>query len=68
MKQRKRYYATTTGHAAGIDIAIRSPDRRVIGTVIGLSVFDDGGGIEQAKADAGMIVAALNAYARQQRI
>jgi len=60
MKPHKRYYTTTHGHAAGIDIAIRTPDSRVICTVHGLSMFDDGSGIEQAKADAGMIVEALN--------
>jgi len=67
MKPRKRYYATTSGHAEGIDIAIRSPDRSVIANVLGLALFDDGSGIEKAKADARLIVDALNAYAKRRK-
>ncbi len=66
MKPRRRYYRTISGHAAGIDIEIRSPDRGVIATVFGLTLFDDGSGIEKAKADAELIVDALNAYAKRQ--
>jgi hypothetical protein len=64
MRLRKRYYSITTDHAAGVDISIRSPDGRVIGNVMGLALFDDGTGIERAKSDAELIVAALNAFAR----
>jgi hypothetical protein len=66
MRTRKRYYATTSGHAAGIDIAIRSPDRSLMANILGLALFDDGSGIEKAKADAKLIVDALNAYAKRQ--
>jgi hypothetical protein len=66
MRTRKRYYSTTSGHAAGIDIAIRSPDRSVIANVLGLAQFDDGSGIEKAKANAQLIVDALNAYAKSE--
>ena len=67
MKPRKRYSTTTSGHAAGIEIAIRSPDRSVIANVLGLALFDDGSGIGKAKANAQLIVDALNAYAKQGR-
>jgi len=68
MRTRKRYYATTSAHAAGIDIAIRSPDGGTLANVLGLALFDDGTGIEKAKADAKLIVEALNAkHAEQKR-
>ncbi len=65
MKPRKRYHATTSTHAAGFDIAIRRPDRGVICNILALSLFDDGSGVAAAKADAKLIVEALNAYAKR---
>ena len=65
MPKRTRYYLTTTGNAVGVDFIIRTPDRRVICSIMGLSLYDDGSGIDQAKADAGLIVDALNAYRKQ---
>jgi hypothetical protein len=67
MRTRKRYYTTTSGYDAGIDIRIRQPDGGVLANVFGISLYDDGSGIEQAKANAGLIVAALNAYAKRGR-
>ncbi len=62
MPKRTRYYMTRCGHAAGVDFLIRSPDRRVICSIMGMSLHDDGSGIAEAKATARLIVAALNAY------
>jgi len=62
MRTRKRYYSTESGHAVGIDIAVRSPDRRVLCTVTGLAGPEAPGGIEEARETAAMIVEALNAY------
>ncbi len=64
MTKRKSYYLTTSGFAEGISIAIRSPDRRVIASVMGLAIWGETGGIDQAKTDAQLIVDALNAYAK----
>jgi hypothetical protein len=57
-----RYHLTTSGFAEGISIAICSPNGSLIASVMGLAVFGDVGGIDQAKADAQLIVDALNAY------
>ena len=67
MRTRKRYYHTIGGNASGVEISIRTPDRQVIASVMGLGLYDDGSGIEQAKANAQLIVDALNAYAKRGR-
>ena len=67
MPKRKSYYLTTSGNAVGVDFIIRAPDRRVICSIMGLSLYDDGSGIEEAKAKARLIVDALNAYAKAGR-
>jgi hypothetical protein len=64
MKTRKRYYSTESGHAAGIDIAVRSPDRRVLCTIMGMDGPDAPGGIKEARETAAMIVGALNTRAK----
>ena len=67
MPKRTRYYLTTSGFAEGVDLAIHAPDRSVIANVMGLAMFGDTGGIDQAKANAQLIVDALNAYAKRGR-
>src|SRR5262245_37363084 len=60
MRTRKRYYATTSGHAAGIDFDVRAPDGSLICSILGLAGPDEPGGIEDAKAKATLVLAGLN--------
>ena len=67
MRIRKRYYSTTGYHPAGIDIIVCRPDGGAICNVLGLTLYDDGSGIEKAKLDAKLIVDTLNAFVKRGR-
>lgn len=69
MRPRKRFYATAHGHAAGIDVHVRAPDRSVYCTVMGLAGTPNApGGEEEARAKGRLIVEALNAHAKTKEL
>lgn len=61
MNPRTRYHATEYDHPMGLMVCIARPDGSHLVTVTATELHEDG--IERVRADAGLIVDALNAYA-----
>jgi hypothetical protein len=63
MRPRKRYRSTEYDHPMGLAVCVSRPDGTHLVTVTATELYPDS--VERVRADAGLIVRALNAYAKR---